>query len=190
MGISGKSIGSSLEYKKICFGLGIPISHDFSRLVKIFTELASTEQGKSEGFDSCDRPNNLTQMGFKSSILQPMWPWNLMDDLKNRAPFLYYIKLCASFQNHRWIQTGFTVRKRSIPVKIGDFLSRVILKFDGRSWKNRAPPLWCFKLGAPSHSHQRISTWVTVRKHPILVNKNYEFLVMCPWNLTDDLEKQ
>ena len=28
------------------------------------------EQGKSEGFDSCDRPSNLTQIGFKSSIFQ------------------------------------------------------------------------------------------------------------------------
>ena len=28
------------------------------------------KQGKSEGFDSCDRPNNLTQIGFKSSIFQ------------------------------------------------------------------------------------------------------------------------
>ena len=44
---------------------------------------------------------------------------NLMDDLKNnRAPFLYYIKLCASFQIHRWLHTGVTVRKRSIQVKI------------------------------------------------------------------------
>ena len=30
------------------------------------------EQGKSEGFDSCDRPSNLTQIGFKSSIFQPV----------------------------------------------------------------------------------------------------------------------
>ena len=29
----------------------------------------------------------------------------------NRAPLLYYIKLCASFQIHRWIQIGITVRK-------------------------------------------------------------------------------
>ena len=28
------------------------------------------EQGKSEGFDSCDRPSNHTQIGFKSSIFQ------------------------------------------------------------------------------------------------------------------------
>ena len=39
------------------------------------------EQGKSEGFDSCDRPSNLTTIGFKPSMFQPMWPWNLTDDL-------------------------------------------------------------------------------------------------------------
>ena len=31
----------------------------------------------------------------------------------NRAPLLYYVNLCASFQIHRWIQTGVTVRKLS-----------------------------------------------------------------------------
>ena len=46
----------------------------------------------------------------------------------NRAPLLYYVKLWASFQIHRWILTGVTVRICSIRVKIGDFLSRVILK--------------------------------------------------------------
>ena len=40
------------------------------------------KQGKSEGFDSCDWPSYLTQIGLKSSIFQPMWPWNLMDDLE------------------------------------------------------------------------------------------------------------
>ena len=39
------------------------------------------QQGKSEGFDSCDRPSNLAQIWSKSSIFQPVWPWNLMDDL-------------------------------------------------------------------------------------------------------------
>ena len=53
----------------------------------------------------------------------------------NRAPLLCYIKLCASFQSHRWIQTGVTVRKRSIRVKIGDLLSRVTSKFDRWPWK-------------------------------------------------------
>ena len=76
------------------------------------------------------------QFGSKSAIFCPVWPWNWRMTLKNnRAPLLYYIKLCASFQSHGWIQTGVTVRKRSIRVKIGIFLSRVTLKFDGWPWK-------------------------------------------------------
>ena len=59
-----------------------------------------------------------------------------MDSLKNnRASLLDYIKLCASFQNHQLIQTGVTVQKCSIRVKIVDFLSCVTLKFDGWPWK-------------------------------------------------------
>ena len=55
--------------------------------------------------------------------------------LKNkRAPFLCYFKLCASFGSHWWIQTGVTVRKRPIAVKIADFLSRVTLTFDLWPW--------------------------------------------------------
>ena len=58
-----------------------------------------------------------------------------MTSKNNRAPLLYYIKLCASFQTHWWIQTAVTVQKRSILVKIGDFLSCVTLKFVGWPWK-------------------------------------------------------
>ena len=45
-------------------------------------DLMIIQQGKSEGFDSCDRPSNLAQIWSKSSIFQPVWPWNLMYDLK------------------------------------------------------------------------------------------------------------
>ena len=51
-----------------------------------------------------------------------------------RASLLHYIKLCASSQTPRWIQTEVTVREHSIRVKIGDFLSHVTLKFDGWPW--------------------------------------------------------
>ena len=57
----------------------------------------------------------------------------------NRAPLLYYImyiKLSLSFQSHGWIQTGVTVWKRSIRVKIGNFLYRVTLKSDRWPWKS------------------------------------------------------
>ena len=39
----------------------------------------------------------------------------------NRAPLQCYFKLCASFRSHWWFQTGVTVRKRPIWVKIDDF---------------------------------------------------------------------
>ena len=53
----------------------------------------------------------------------------------NRTPFLCCLKLYASFGSNQWIQTGVTVRKCRISVKIGDFLSCVTLKFDRWLWK-------------------------------------------------------
>ena len=52
-----------------------------------------------------------------------------------RAHLLYYIKLCASFQIHWWIQTEVTVRKREICIQIDNFLSPATLKFDRWPWK-------------------------------------------------------
>ena len=52
----------------------------------------------------------------------PVWPWNLMFNLESsRATLLCYVKFCVSFQNHLWIQTWVTFRKRSIRVKIEHF---------------------------------------------------------------------
>ena len=56
------------------------------------------KQGKSEGFDSCDRPSKLTQIRFKLPIFQPVWPWNLTDDLKKFKVHLFYIT--SSFVHH------------------------------------------------------------------------------------------
>ena len=76
------------------------------------------------------------QFGSKSTIFEPCDLANWRMTLKNnRAPVLCYFKLCASFCNHWWIQIRVTVRKRSIWVKIDDFLSRVTLKFDRWPWK-------------------------------------------------------
>ena len=55
----------------------------------------------------------------------------------NRAPLICYFKLFGSFRSHWWIfQTGVTVQKRLIWVKIDDFFTRVTLKFDG--WPSKA----------------------------------------------------
>ena len=112
------------------------------------------------------------------------WPW------KKRAPLLYYIKLCASFQSHGWIQNYVTARKRSIRVKIGDFLSRVILKFDGWPWKTIGNLFYL----ASSFVHH----FIAISEFKLDLNsgntqfgsKSRIFLAVWPWNLTDDLEGQ
>ena len=82
-----------------------------------------------------------------------------------REPLLHYIKLCASFQSYRWIQTGVTVWKRSIWVKIGHFFVPCDLEIWWITFKkNKAPLVCCLKLCASFHSHQWIRTGVTVRK--------------------------
>ena len=53
----------------------------------------------------------------------------------NRAPPLTYFKLWASCCRNWWIQTGVTVWKCPIWVKICDSLSPVTLKFDRWPWK-------------------------------------------------------
>ena len=145
---------------------------------KTLSYCITSEQGKSEGFDSCDRPSNFTQIGFKSLIFQPVWPWNLMDELEQGK------------------SEGFescdrpTVRKCPIWVKIGDVLYRVTLKFDGWPWKT---------IG---HLSFAVSSFV---QHFIAIGEfklelqsgNTQFgsnlrifRAVWPWNLTDDLQKQ
>ena len=55
------------------------------------------KHSKSEWFDSCDWPSNLTQIGLKSSIFQPVW---LKFDKRPRKiiGYLFYIK--SSFVHH------------------------------------------------------------------------------------------
>ena len=41
------------------------------------------QQGKSEGFDSCERPSNL-KLDSNRQFFPPVWPWNLMEDLEKQ----------------------------------------------------------------------------------------------------------
>ena len=77
----------------------------------------------------------LLKLGSNRRLISPcdLGIWRMTS--KNKAPLLYNIKICASFQIHGWIETGVIVSKRSIRVKIGAFLSRVTLKFDEWPWK-------------------------------------------------------
>ena len=70
-----------------------------------FETFHSFKQGKSEGFDSCDRPSNLkldSNRQFFCPCDREIW-WMTLQN--NRAPLLCYFKLCASFCTHWWIQT-------------------------------------------------------------------------------------
>ena len=155
-------------------------SHFFGFMIK---------QGKSERFDSCDRPSNLkldsNRQFFHPCDREISW----MTSKNNRALLLYYVKLCASFKIHWWIQTGFTVQKCSIRVEIGDMLSCVTLKFDGWPWKTIGHLFYAtssfvqyfivigeFKLELQSGNAQSGSISTIFR-------------AVRPWNLTDDLVK-
>ena len=144
------------------------------RFVSIFKSLFILQkQGKSEGSDSCGRPCNLTQILFKSSIFQPVWPWNL-DDLETIG-YLFHTTswFVHHFQSILWILVLTEVNQVygmdkslqcSIRVKIGNFLSRVM------TLKNNTAHLLCYiKLSASFHSHQWIQTGVTFWKCPIWV---------------------
>ena len=122
----------------------------------------------------------------------------LMTLENNRAPLLYYIKLCASFQSHGWIQPGVTCSPEMLNSGQN---RRYFVPCDLEIWwmplKNyRAPLLCCFKLCASFHSYWWIQTGVTVRKRSIRV-KIDDFFVSTIFlsrvtlkNLTDDVEKQ
>ena len=113
-----------------------------------------------------------------------------MTSKNNRALLLHYVKLCASFQIHRWIQTGVTVRKHSIQVEIGDLLSRDLEIWWMTLENNRAHLLYYIKLCASFEIH-RCQTWITVRKRSIRVRrKSAIFCPVWPWYLTADLEKR
>ena len=90
---------------------------------------------KAIGWFKLELQSGNAQFGSKSMI------WHMT--LKNkRALLLCYFKLCASFRSQWWIQTGVTVRKRPIWVKLNDFFSRVTLRFDRWHWTRQIWGIW------------------------------------------------
>ena len=85
------------------------------------------------------------QIGAKSLIFAACmtlkfhgWHWK-----NNRAPPLCHFKLCALFHSHLWIQTGVTVQKHSIQVKIRDFFVQSDLEIWWMTLTNNTAPLLC-----------------------------------------------
>ena len=131
------------------------------------------------------------QFGSKSVIFcscdLEIW-WMTLEN--NRAPLLYYIKLCASFKIHRWIETEVTVQKCSIWVKMGNFLSRVTLKFDGCPWKTIGHLFYV--ASSFVHHFTAISEFkLELQSGNAQSGSNSTiFEAVRPWNLKDDLAKQ
>ena len=98
-----------------------------------YTTLSFVHHFKAIGEFKLELRYGNAQFGSKSAFFVPcdLENWQTVTLKNNRVPLLCCLKLCASFHSHWWIQTGVTVRKRSIRVKIGNFLSRVTLNFDG-----------------------------------------------------------
>ena len=129
---------------------------------------------------------DLNRRFFSPCDLEIWW----MTQKNNRAPLLCYFKLFASFRSHWWMQTGVTVRKRLIWVKIDTFLSRVTFKFD--RWPSKT-------IG-----HLFYATWSFVQHFVAIGEFKLElqsgnaqsgsnaalFRAVWPWNLTNDLKKQ
>ena len=144
--------------------------------------------GEFKNLSYSPKTPNLEQIWrFLEPCYLEIWRMTLQN---NRAPLLCYFKLCASFHHHMWIQTGVTVRKRPIWVKVNDFESRATLKFDGWPWKTIGHLFYAtssfvhhfvaigeFKLELQSGNAQSGSNSMIFR-------------AVWPWNLTDDLVKQ
>ena len=88
---------------------------------------------------SPETPNSDQNRRFFVPCDLEIWRMTLKN---NRAPLLGCFKLCASFHSHHWIQTGVTVRKHIIWVKIDDLFSRVTLKFERWPWKTIGHLSW------------------------------------------------
>ena len=115
------------------------LTYDLKTIEHIFNATSSFVQHfVAIGEFKLELQSGNAQFGSISMIFRPcdleIWRMTLQN---NRAPFLCYFKLCASFRTHWWIQTGVTVRKRPIWVKINDFLSRVTFKLNGWPWKTK-----------------------------------------------------
>ena len=116
-----------------------------------------------------------------------IWQMTLQN---NRAPLLCYLKLCAAFGTHWWIQTGVTVRKCPIWVKFDDFYSRVTLKFDG--WPCKTIGHLFYATSSFVHHFGLIGEFKLKLQsgNAQFGSKSTIFLAVWPRNFTDDLQKQ
>ena len=165
--------------------------HDIISTAKVDSRSDIDKQGKSEGFDSCNWPSSLLKLESNRWFFSPcdLQIWRITPK-NNRAHLLHYIKLCASFQIYQWIQTGVTVWKCLIWVKMDDFFSRVTLKFDGWPWKTIGH-LFYATLSFGNHFVATGEFKLELQSGNAQFGSNSTvFRAKRNWNLMDDLKKQ
>ena len=129
------------------------------------------KHGKSEGFDSCDGPSNLTQIGLKSLIFCPcdleIW-WMTPKNYKGTSSMPHQALCIISDPsvNSNWSYSPETPNLGQIRW----FLESCDLEIWWMTLKNNRAPLQCyFKLCASFRSHRWFQTGDTVRERPIWV---------------------
>ena len=129
----------------------------------IVNNTSRVKQGKSEGFDSCDRPSNLTRIvDFSASVTLKFDGWP-----RKMIRHLFYIT--SSFVHHLKPLGEFKLELLSANAQFGS-KSACDLEIWWMTLKNnRAPLLCCFKLCTSFHSHRWIQTKVRARKRSIRV---------------------
>ena len=130
------------------------------------------KQGKSEGFESCDRPIvrkrpiwvKIGDVLHRVTLKFDGWPWKTIGHLSFAV---------SSFVQHFIAIGEFTLELQSGNAQFGSN-STIFRAYDLEIWRmtlknNRAPLLCYFKLYASFRSHRWIQAGGTVRKRPIWV---------------------
>ena len=147
-------------------------------------------QGKSEAFDSYDRPNNF-KLDSNRRFLQPVWPWKVMDDLEklNGTFPILHEALCIIWNPSVNLNLNLTTETLNSG-RNRQLLSRVTLRFDVWLWKT----IWHLFYTPSSFVHH----FKAMGKFKLqLQSANSQFgsksAISCPvwpWNLKNDLEIQ
>ena len=136
------------------------------------------EQGKSEGFESCDRPIvrkrpiwvKISDVLYRVTLKFDGWPWKTIGHL--------------SFAVSSFVQHFVAIGELKLELQSGNAQSRSHSTIFRAAWpwnwrmtlkNNRAPLLCYFKLYASFRSHRWIQAGVTVRKRPIWVKIDFFF---------------
>ena len=149
-----------------------------------------TKQGKSEGFESCDRPIvrkrpiwvKIGDVLSHVTLKFDGWPWKTIGHLSFAV---------SSFVQHFIAIGEFKLELQSGNAQFGSnstiFLSRMTLKFDRWHWKTIGHLFYA----TSSFVHHFVALKLELQSGNAQFGSNSTiFRAVWPWNLTYDLEKQ